>query len=327
MTKDVNLQPQNVTFADETPNIIEKTTQETEQGILYQSFVVSNEMNGILNAISNNVRNLQLTGGYFTPGQCYYKGQFCCAIVIENEQFGGSVKFFECINDDGGRGIIDQPLFRTAQFIDTSGVRAYKATEADVNTTYWKMLSGAEAALKKFVEDEINNMKKWVQGEIASLKTEMNNFKSQVNNRIAGLEQTINEIEPRIQNWVNERLTAFSAQINQVIAAVSDSWVDIRESDLANFDFTKYTANNFFVQDASGLSADSWIFSLSQTGERSGTFLCKTDGELKGWFKNGENNVTCNIKFPLKANHNGYVWIFYKFKPGKGVAFTTANVG
>lgn len=327
MTKDVNLQPQNLTFADETPNIIEKTPQESEQGILYQSFVVSNEMNGILNQMSNNTRNLQLTGGYYTPGQCYYQGQFCCAIVIENEQFGGSVKYFECINDDGGRGIIDQPLFTTAQFIDTGGVRAYKATEANVNTTYWKMLSGAEAALKKFVEDEINNMKKWVEGEVKALKAEMNSFKSQVNNRIAQLEQTINEIEPRIQGWVNERLTAFSTQINRVIASVADSWVDIRESNLAAFDFARYSENNFFVQNASGANADSWIFSLGQTGERSGTFLCKTDGELKGWFKNGENNVTCNIKFPLKANHNGYVWIFYKYKPGKGVAFTTANVG
>lgn len=327
MTKDVNLQPQNITFADETPNIIEKTTQESEQGILYQSFVVSNEMNGILNQMSNNTRNLQLTGGYYTAGQCYYKGQFCCAIVIENDQFGGSVKFFECINDDDGRGVIDQPLFTSAQFVDNGGVRAYKATEANVNKTYWKMLSGAEAALKKFVEDEINNMKKWVQVEVAALKTEMNNFKTQVNNRISSLEAQINAIEPRIQQWVNERLQSFSQQITAIIAQVSDSWVDIQESQLANFDFAKYTANNFFVQGASGANADSWVFSLAQTGERSGTFLCKTDGELKGWFKNGENNVTCNIKFPLKANHNGYVWIFYKFKPGKGIAFTTANVG
>lgn len=327
MTKDVNLQPQNVTFADETPNIIEKTTQETEQGILYQSFVVSNEMNGILNAISNNVRNLQLTGGYYTPEQAYYSGMVCSVVMEENAQFGGSVKYFECINDENGRGIIDQAPLLTQNFRDNGGVRTYIATEAQVNKTYWKMLSGAEAALKKFVEDEINNMKKWVQGEVTALKNEMNSFKSQVNNRIAQLETTINEIEPRIQSWVNERLTAFSQQITAIIAQVSDTWVDIQEVKLKNFDFSNYTANNFFVQDADGASADSWIFSLGQTGERSGTFLCKTNGELKGWFKNGENNVTCNIKFPLKANHNGYVWIFYKYKPGKGVAFTTANVG
>lgn len=327
MTKDVNLQPQNVTFADETPNIIEKTPQETEQGILYQSFVVSNEMNGILNAISNNVRNLQLTGGYYTAGQCYYEGQICCAVVEENAQFGGSVRFFECINDDGGRGIIDQPLFKTAQYRDNGGVRTYLATEADINTTYWKMLSGAEAALKKFVEDEIANMKKWVEAEVAALKNEMNIFKNQVNNRIAQLEQQINEIEPRIQNWVNERMNAFSQQINTIIARVSDKWVDIREADLKNFDFARYSANNFFVQDGSGNGADSWIFSLGQaeSEERSGTFLVRAPNGLSGWFKNEANNVCCNIKFPLKPVNN-YVWIFYKYKPGKGVAFTTACV-
>lgn len=330
MTKEVNLQPQNLTFADETPNILEKTPQESEQGILYQSFVVSNEMNGILNQLSTNIRNLQLTGGYYTAGQCYYKGQICKASVEQQAAFGPSIQFFECINDDNGRGIIDQPLFTTAQFRDENGVRTYIATEANVNKTYWRMLNGAEAALKKYVEDEINKLKTWVTGEINGLRNEMNVFKSQVNNRIAALEQLINEIEPRIQQWVNERLQAFSTQINQIIATISDKWVDITTDRLQNFDFANYAENNFFVQQTDGSGSDSWIFSLGQDAskERSGTFLIKTGGELKGWFPNGKNNVVCNIKFPLKGDpEHGYVWIFYKYRPGKGVAFTTASVG
>lgn len=310
MTKEILPQAINSTWGIDTPNKININDDETNQGILYQALVVSNQMNGALYKMSAALRAHQLSGGYYTAGQRYYKGQIVKASVIEDIRYAPTMRFYECIADDNGQGIVDMPLYSpVTSYADAGGVRCYVVNPANLNTKYWRMLDGNEDLLKNWVYERLAEMKDYVDTSIANLEKKIN---EQLKEQKEWFEKTIKEQ----QDWVNERVNS-----------ITDKWKNLGTITGGTYNFSFNGDNleyNCFVCTLSGTVSFGTV-TFSGTKERSGCFLINSGGNsVNSWFTNTYHSFSISPWWPMPvgSSSGNKIWIFYKVHPTYGVCWT-----
>lgn len=79
--------PIKVVWGSTTSNTL--TLNETQQGngIVFESDIVSNFLNGALQLNSQAIRNLQVMGGYYDPSQSYKRYQFCTQLTASGNDY------------------------------------------------------------------------------------------------------------------------------------------------------------------------------------------------------------------------------------------------
>ncbi|EGV1470916.1 hypothetical protein JF110_001641 [Campylobacter jejuni] len=163
--------PVNQPWAGETPNKLELGDTEIGQGIVFQSNIVSNQLNSALNTLSENLRYNQCAGGFYLPNMRYFKGHIVALNVIVNSKYGVGIRYFQCINDNNEQGIVNvHPYINITQQTDGNGLITYTAT--GVNTTYWQECVGVSKELSDQVQDAISD--KWK--DLGSVSGNFNNF-------------------------------------------------------------------------------------------------------------------------------------------------------
>lgn len=302
--------PLNSVWAVDTPNKLNLSDDDTNQGIIYQSMVVSNQVNGALYKMSEAIRHHQLAGGYYVPGQRYFRGQIIRLSVTEDVRYPPTVRFYECINDNNSNGIVDILPYRVVQATtDFGGVRNYVVNPADANTTYWRMLNGNEDLLKDWVNARIDETKAWVTSEIKKLE-------NKVNKQLAEQQARIDKQIRDQQTWVDNR-----------IKSIEDRWKVLPNITGGTFNFNFAGDNNdynCFVLNITG-RVNFGTVSWAGAKERSGCFLIQTGAlHIQQFFTNDYHSFSVNPFFPQPVGSNGQqkIWMFYKVHPTYGVCFT-----
>ncbi|HDZ5024766.1 TPA: hypothetical protein RTG57_001716 [Campylobacter jejuni] len=163
--------PVNQTWAGETPNKLELGDTEIGQGIVFQSNIVSNQLNSAFNILSENLRYHQCAGGFYLPNMRYYQGHIVALNVIINPKYGVGIRYFQCINDNNGQGIVNvHPYTNIVQQTDGNGLITYTAN--NVNTAYWSECVGVSKELNDQVQEAISD--KWK--DLGSVSGSFNNF-------------------------------------------------------------------------------------------------------------------------------------------------------
>ena len=127
---------QNV-WASNTTNI-EPSSSADNQGILYGSDIVSNQLNGALNTLSNQVAFNQYNGDQYSEALTYNVGNVVSLYYRENNGMNYSKTFFKCINDNGGNGITNNsPINNGTQSVENGIIYI---TGGTINTTNWASL-------------------------------------------------------------------------------------------------------------------------------------------------------------------------------------------
>lgn len=279
-------QPLNNVWASNTPNKLIINDDDSNMGIIYQSLVVSNQMNGILNRLNNALRTHQCTGGYYTQGQRYFRGMIVKASITSDANYAPNIKYFECANDENGVGIVDVPLYTNViTSFETNGVPSYLVDPDSLNTTYWKLLDGDEQALKDWVLDMFEKYKK-----------EMEDL----------MEETLRIVDEKIQK-------------------VTDRWKDLGNIQ-GSFTFDFAGENNDFNCFKLNLTGPTSFTTCLFVGaeERSGCFFIQSGGNnLQSLFSNCMHSIVLPWTPPPENSGDGdSIWLFYKVHPDYGVVFT-----
>lgn len=91
-------QPITIVWGSTTSNIITITPTDQGNGIVYESDIVSNFLNGALSISTQAIRNLQVMGGYYNAGQQYKQYQFCSQLCYENSAY--QLNFYMATQDN-----------------------------------------------------------------------------------------------------------------------------------------------------------------------------------------------------------------------------------
>lgn len=316
MTKEIIPQSLNSVWAGDTPNKLNINDQEIGQGVLYQSLVVSNQMNGALFKMSQALRAHQLSGGYYTYGQRYFKGQIVKASVIEDVAYRPTMRFYECIDDDNGQGLVDTPLYTTIDATtDFGGVRTYTVNPNNLNTQYWRQLDGSEQQLREFVLARMQELTDYVNDEIAKLDASLRGW----------VTQQLTDQQRRFEQQIREQRD----WVNQQIARIEDRWKDLGVINGGTFNLNLGGANNdvncFRVQLNGNVTFGTCTFQGAR--ERSGCLLIAAGAQNIAnatFFTNVYKSFQAKPWFPLPQNSNQgqKIWLFYKTHPTYGVCFT-----
>lgn len=132
---------QNV-WASNTTNIEPSSNADT-QGILYGADIVSNQLNGALNTLSNQVAFSQYNGGQYSAELSYNVGNVVSLYYRASESVSYVKSFFKCINDNGGNGITNISPINNGNTSVESGITF--VTGGSFNTTNWSVLEKKEA--------------------------------------------------------------------------------------------------------------------------------------------------------------------------------------
>ncbi len=124
-------------WASKTTNI-ESSSNADAQGIQYGAEIVSNQLNGALNTLSNQVAFNQYNGGQYNSGLSYNVGNVVSLYYRASESVSYVKTFFKCINDNGGNGITNIAPISGGNASVESGVTF--VTGGDFNTTNWSVL-------------------------------------------------------------------------------------------------------------------------------------------------------------------------------------------
>lgn len=150
--------PTNQPWAGDTPNKIVYNEQDLSQGIKFKSNIVSNQLNTALNDLSENMRFMQCSGGVYIQNMRYYRGHIVALHVITNDRYGIGVRFFQCINDNNGVGIVNEfPYLNVTNTTDGNGLKIYSAN--GINTTYWRECDAVGRELQDKVQNALSD--KW----------------------------------------------------------------------------------------------------------------------------------------------------------------------
>lgn len=76
--------PVTTIWASGTSNVASFTTSQIEQGIVYESNIVSNELNGIEKLVFTSIRHTQTTGELYDNAQTYNPSQYCSQLISTN---------------------------------------------------------------------------------------------------------------------------------------------------------------------------------------------------------------------------------------------------
>lgn len=124
-------------WASDTTNIEPSSTADT-QGILYGAEIVSNQLNGALNTLSNQVAFNQYNGGQYNSELSYNVGNVVSLYYRATSNDSYVKSFFKCINDNGGNGITNTNPINGGNVSLESGI--VFVTGGSVNTTNWSLL-------------------------------------------------------------------------------------------------------------------------------------------------------------------------------------------
>lgn len=150
--------PTNQTWAGNSPNKLEISDADKGKGIIFQSNIVSNQLNTAFNTLSENQRYMQCSGGFYLENMRYFKGHIVAINVITNPTFGLGIRYFQCINDNNGAGIVNiNPYKNVTNKTNNNGLTTYTANT--INSAYWAECSGVTSELQKFTEDAVSD--KW----------------------------------------------------------------------------------------------------------------------------------------------------------------------
>ena len=124
-------------WASNTTNIEPSSSADT-QGILYGSDIVSNQLNGALHTLSNQVAFNQYNGGQYNSELSYNVGNVVSLYYRASESVSYAKTFFKCINDNGGNGITNISPISGGNSSVESGITF--VTGGSFNTTNWSVL-------------------------------------------------------------------------------------------------------------------------------------------------------------------------------------------
>lgn len=124
-------------WASNTTNIEPSSSADT-QGILYGSDIVSNQLNGALNTLSNQVAFNQYNGGQYSDELTYNVGNVVSLYYRKSNSINYSKALFKCINDNGGNGIKGVAPINNCTSNTENGITYI--TGGSVNTTNWQAL-------------------------------------------------------------------------------------------------------------------------------------------------------------------------------------------
>ena len=124
-------------WASNTTNIEASSSADT-QGILYGADIVSNQLNGALNTLSNQVAFNQYNGGQYNSELSYNVGNVVSLYYRASDSVSYVKTFFKCINDNGGNGITNISPINNGNSSVESGI--IFITGGSVNTTNWSLL-------------------------------------------------------------------------------------------------------------------------------------------------------------------------------------------
>ncbi|GAA7926815.1 hypothetical protein HpBT060_14820 [Helicobacter pylori] len=136
MANIINKPIQNI-WASKTANI-EASSSADAQGILYGAEIISNQLNGALNTLSNQVAFNQYNGGQYNQTLSYNVGNVVSLYYRASESVSYVKTFFKCINDNGGNGITNISPINGGNSSVESGITF--VTGGSFNTTNWSVL-------------------------------------------------------------------------------------------------------------------------------------------------------------------------------------------
>ena len=128
-------------WASKTTNI-EASSNADVQGIQYGAEIVSNQLNGALNTLSNQVAFNQYNGGQYNSTLSYNVGNVVSLYYRASESVSYVKTFFKCINDNGGNGITNISPISGGNASVESGITF--VTGGSFNTTNWSVLEKKE---------------------------------------------------------------------------------------------------------------------------------------------------------------------------------------
>lgn len=128
-------------WASNTTNI-EPSSSADQQGILYGSDIVSNQLNGALNTLSNQVAFSQYNGGQYSADLTYNVGNVVSLYYRKSNGMNYSQTLFKCINDNGGNGIKGVAPINNGTTNNENGITYI--TGGGINKTNWQALQGLE---------------------------------------------------------------------------------------------------------------------------------------------------------------------------------------
>lgn len=128
-------------WASQTTNI-EASSEADAQGIQYGAEIVSNQLNGALNTLSNQVAFNQYNGGQYNSTLSYHVGNVVSLYYRASESVSYVKTFFKCINDNGGNGITNVSPISGANASVESGIMF--VTGGSFNNTNWAVLEKKE---------------------------------------------------------------------------------------------------------------------------------------------------------------------------------------
>ncbi len=130
-------------WASNTTNI-EPSSSADNQGILYGADIVSNQLNGALNTLSNQVAFSQYNGAQYSDELTYNVGNVVSVYYRQSNGMNYSQALFKCINDNGGNGIKGIPPINNGTNNNENGITYI--TGGSINTTNWQALQAPSNA-------------------------------------------------------------------------------------------------------------------------------------------------------------------------------------
>lgn len=124
-------------WASNTTNI-KASSSADNQGILYGADIVSNQLNGALNTLSNQVAFSQYNGAQYSADLTYNVGNVVSVYYRQSNGMNYSQALFKCINDNGGNGIKGVAPINNGTTNNENGITYI--TGGSINTTNWQAL-------------------------------------------------------------------------------------------------------------------------------------------------------------------------------------------
>lgn len=140
-------------WASKTTNIEPSSTAD-QQGILYGSDIVSNQLNGALNTLSNQVAFSQYNGAQYSADLTYNVGNVVSVYYRQSNGMNYSHALFKCINDNGGNGIKGIAPINNGTNNNENGITYI--TGGSINANNWQALQAPSNAYTYHSSNQFN---------------------------------------------------------------------------------------------------------------------------------------------------------------------------
>lgn len=168
----------NKPFASETTNKITLSESEIEKGIEYKGSIVSNQLNGVVHWITDNLRYMQSSGGYYLHDKEYHKNDIC--VILHKVEDNIQLKYFLCLSNETIKGIT--PI-ENASIDDTNKDYAIYVG-GRVNNLYWLHINSSIASGVSKTIINIDTNKRYLIAKyptISKMDTNIRNLNAKIN--------------------------------------------------------------------------------------------------------------------------------------------------